>query len=53
MIGAREGIGALILGAGSLMQTDQLLAGVAMLSLLGLMVSSTLGWIERHLLRWR
>ncbi len=53
MIGAQYGIGAFILSAGNLMQTDQLLAGVTMLSLLGLTVSFVLGVVERAVLRWR
>jgi NitT/TauT family transport system permease protein len=53
MIGAQYGIGAFILSAGNLMQTDQLLAGVTLLSLLGLAVSAVLGAVERIVLRWR
>ena len=53
MIGAQYGIGAFILSAGNLMQTDQLLAGVTLLSLLGLAVSFVLGMVERAVLRWR
>lgn len=53
MIGAEYGIGAYILLAGNLMATEQLIAGVAMLSVLGLAVSWLLGRAERHLLRWR
>ena len=53
MIGAEHGIGAFILAAGNLMQTDQLLAGVAMLSVLGLAIGAILTRIERRLLRWR
>jgi len=53
MIGAQYGIGAFILSAGNLMQTDQLLAGVTLLSLLGLAVSVVLGAVERAVLRWR
>jgi NitT/TauT family transport system permease protein len=53
MIGADYGIGAFILAAGNLMQTDQLIAGVVMLSLLGLAISVVLGMLERRLLRWR
>ena len=41
------------LTAGNLMQTDQLLAGVVMLSVLGLLISWALGTIERVVLRWR
>ena len=53
MIGAEFGIGAFILQAGNLMRTDQLLAGVVVLSILGLLVAGTLSWAERVLLRWR
>jgi NitT/TauT family transport system permease protein len=53
MIGAQVGIGAFVLSAGNLMQTDQLLAGVALLSLLGLAISWLLSLAERRLLRWR
>jgi NitT/TauT family transport system permease protein len=53
MIGAEYGIGAFILAAGNLMQTDQLVAGVVVLSLLGLAISVVLGRIERRVLRWR
>ncbi len=40
MIGAEFGIGAFVLQAGNLMQTDQLLAGVVILSLFGLAVAA-------------
>ncbi|MCP5265750.1 MAG: ABC transporter permease [Burkholderiaceae bacterium] len=53
MIGAEHGVGAFILMAGNLMATDQLLAGVAILSLMGLSVSWLIGRLERALLRWR
>jgi NitT/TauT family transport system permease protein len=53
MIGAQYGIGAFVLAAGNLMQTDQLVAGVVLLSLLGLGISSILGRLEKLLLRWR
>jgi ABC-type nitrate/sulfonate/bicarbonate transport system permease component len=53
MIGAQYGIGAFVLTAGNLMQTDQLLAGVVMLSILGLLISWGLGSVERSVLRWR
>jgi NitT/TauT family transport system permease protein len=53
MIGAQHGIGAFILSAGNLMQTDQLLAGVVMLSLLGLLISFALSHVEAWVLRWR
>lgn len=53
MINAQYGIGALVLFAGNLMRTDQLLAGVVVLSALGLLIAAVLGWLERRLLRWR
>src|SRR3546814_5740951 len=39
MIGADTGIGAFVLAAGNLMQTDQLVVGVVLLSILGLLIS--------------
>ncbi|MGE3247264.1 MAG: ABC transporter permease [Beijerinckiaceae bacterium] len=53
MIGAEFGIGAYVLAAGNLMATDQLIAGVAILSCLGLTVGFLIGRAERILLRWR
>lgn len=53
MIGAEFGVGAYILLAGSLMAMDQLIAGVAILSAIGLAVSWLIGRTERLLLRWR
>lgn len=53
MIGAEHGIGAYILMAGALFALDQLIAGVAMLSVLGLTVGWLIGRAERHFLRWR
>ncbi|QQS13329.1 MAG: ABC transporter permease [Rhodospirillales bacterium] len=53
MIGAQYGIGAFILSAGNLMLMDQLLAGVTLLSVLGLAVGIVLGFIERSVLEWR
>jgi NitT/TauT family transport system permease protein len=53
MIGAQYGIGAFILSAGSLMQTDALLAGVLVLSITGLIIGHTLSKLERLLLKWR
>jgi NitT/TauT family transport system permease protein len=53
MIGAERGVGALILTSGHLMQTDRLLAGVVVLSVLGLLLAWGLGTLERRLLRWR
>ena len=53
MIGAQYGIGAFVLQAGNLMQTDQLLAGVVILSAFGLLVGWLLNLLERRLLHWR
>jgi NitT/TauT family transport system permease protein len=53
MIGAEFGIGAYVLLAGSLMATDQLIAGVAMLSILGLTVAWLIGKAEKCFLNWR
>jgi taurine transport system permease protein len=53
MIGAQYGIGAFILQAGNLMLTDQLLAGVLLISILGLAVGTGLTRLEKWLLRWR
>jgi NitT/TauT family transport system permease protein len=53
MIGAEYGIGAFVLQAGNLMQTDQLLSGVVILSLFGLLVGWLISRLERRLLRWR
>jgi len=53
MIGAEFGIGAFVLQAGNLMQTDQLLAGVVILSLFGLAVGRLINWLETRLLHWR
>ena len=53
MIGADEGIGAFVLQAGNLYDTDNLLAGIVVLSALGLAVAAVLGQLERWLLAWR
>jgi ABC-type nitrate/sulfonate/bicarbonate transport system permease component len=53
MIGAEYGIGAFVLQAGNLMQTDQLLAGVVILSVFGLAVGRLINWLETRLLHWR
>jgi ABC-type nitrate/sulfonate/bicarbonate transport system permease component len=53
MIGAEYGIGAFVLQAGNLMQTDQLLAGVVILSLFGLAVGWLINRLEMRLLHWR
>ncbi|TNE40509.1 MAG: ABC transporter permease [Alphaproteobacteria bacterium] len=53
MLGAEYGIGAYILMAGSLMATDQLIAGVAILSVLGLIIAWLIGLAEKYFLKWR
>ena len=53
MIGAQYGIGAFVLQAGNMMLTDQLLAGVTLLSILGLLISLVLSKLEAKLLNWR
>ncbi|KYO50742.1 ABC transporter permease [Tistrella mobilis] len=53
MIGAEYGLGALVLNAGNLMRLDLLIAGVVVLSALGLVVAFLLGLVEKRLLRWR
>jgi len=53
MIGANLGIGALVLTAGNLMQTDKLMAGIAAISILGLVIGAAISSLERALLSWR
>lgn len=53
MIGARYGIGAYILTAGALFAVEQLITGVAMLSVLGLAISWLIGRAEKRFLDWR
>lgn len=53
MIGAQFGIGAYILMAGAIFATDQLIAGVAMLSVLGLTIGWLIGKAEQRFLDWR
>lgn len=53
MIGAERGIGAFVLSAGNLYDTDNLLAGIVVLSAMGLVMSWVIGRLEQMLLRWR
>ncbi len=53
MIAAQVGIGALILHYGDLMITDRLMAGVIVLSLLGLLFNLLLQWLERKAVPWK
>lgn len=53
MIGAQNGVGAYILMAGANYALGQLIAGVMILSMLGLCVAWVIGLAEKRLLRWR
>ena len=53
MLGAEHGIGAYILEAGSLYDLERLFVGVVILSALGVIVSTLIGFAERRILRWR
>lgn len=53
MIAAQVGIGALILHYGDLMITDKLMAGVIVLSLLGLVFNLILQFLERKAIPWK
>lgn len=53
MIAAQVGIGALILHYGDLMITDKLMAGVIVLSLLGLVFNLLLQWLEKKAIPWK
>ena len=53
MIGAEKGIGAFVLSAGNLYDIDNLMAGIVLLSAIGLVVSWLIGRLERWLLAWR
>jgi len=53
MIAAEQGIGALILHYGDLMITERLMAGVIVLSLLGLVFTLGLQRLEQRLVPWR
>ena len=49
----RFGVGAYILEAGSLYDLEKLFTGVAILSMMGLIVNFVIGQIERRFLNWR
>jgi len=53
MIGANVGIGSFLLTSGNLMQTDQLMAGIVAIAVLGLLIGALISWLERVLLGWR
>jgi ABC-type nitrate/sulfonate/bicarbonate transport system permease component len=53
MIGAESGIGFLVLQAGNLMETTKLMAGIVVLSVLGVLSHWSLSWLERLVIPWR
>ena len=53
MIGADAGLGAMILQAGNVLRSDQILAGVTILSVIGLCCSALLTGVEKMLFKWR
>jgi ABC-type nitrate/sulfonate/bicarbonate transport system permease component len=53
MIGVERGIGAFVLSAGNRYDTDALMAGIVVLSALGLAMPWVVGLLERKLLGWR
>jgi len=53
LIAAEKGIGAYIQMAGSLFAIDRLLAGIIILSCLGLIANWLIGFTEKKLLKWR
>ena len=52
-VGARRGLGYLMLQSNALLRVDVVFAAILMLSLLGLLLFGALRIIERRLLRWR
>jgi NitT/TauT family transport system permease protein len=53
MIAAQQGLGSMILHYGNLMITTNLMVGVLILSLLGLLFNRGLQWLEHKLLPWK
>ncbi len=53
MLGAEYGVGAYILEAGSLYDLERLFVGVAILSILGVILSSVITFFETRVLDWR
>jgi NitT/TauT family transport system permease protein len=53
LISADSGIGFLILNAADLLHTEDLMVGLATLSLLGVLFNTGLGFLERHVIRWK
>jgi NitT/TauT family transport system permease protein len=53
MIAAQEGLGALILHYGDLMITERLMAGIIVLSIVGLFFNFALQYLERKVIPWK
>lgn len=53
LIAADSGLGFLILNAADLLQTEDLMVGLAALSLLGVLFNLGLLWLERRIVRWK
>lgn len=53
MIGAQFGLGAFLILTGNMLQTDKLMAGVVVLSAIGLTASWLVTLVERRVLHWR
>ncbi|MDP0588839.1 MAG: ABC transporter permease [Candidatus Endonucleobacter bathymodioli] len=53
MLGANDGLGAFIVGAGSMAMMDKLFAGVTVLSLFSLFMFCMLGLLEKYYVHWR
>ncbi len=53
MVSARYGIGAYIIEQQNLFQLDRLMAGVVILMVLGLLIHSFIGLLEKIFLKWR
>jgi len=53
MLGARYGVGAYVLEAGSVYDLERLFAGVTLLSVMGVLANAAIARAERWLLAWR
>lgn len=53
MVGAQHGIGAFTLLAGTLLRSDQVIAGVVIIALVGALIGAAISIVEKYLLRWR
>ena len=53
LIAADSGLGFLILNAADLLQTEDLMVGLAVLSALGLVFNAALVWLEHRVVKWK